>query len=67
MESSCREAGQSGNAGFGTGADLYGRFRLSLLGIVRCAQVDARRRGADRHRYALDDRMVIRPSDVEAL
>lgn len=67
MKSSGCAPGKGGDAGFGAGADLHGRFRLGLLGIARGAEVDTRRRRADGHRHALDDRMVISPSDVEAL
>ncbi len=67
MKSSGCAPGEGGDAGFGAGAYVHGRFRLGLLGIAGIANVDALRRGADGHRHALDDRMVISPGDVEAL
>ena len=67
MKSSCREAGKGGDAGLWAGADLHGRFCLGLLVIAGRAEVDTLWRGADGHRHARDDRMVISPSDVETL
>jgi len=69
MESSGRAVGEGGGAGFRPVSDIDGGFRLSRWGIIGKTKVYPRRRGANRllHRHALNDRMVIRPGDVEAL
>ncbi len=69
MESSGRAVGEGSDAGFWPMSDIDSGFRLNRRDIIGKAEVHPRRRGANRllHRHALDDRMVIRPGDVEAL
>ena len=67
MKSSGCAPGEGGDAGFGAGADLHGRFRLTLLGIARGAEVDARGVAQTGTGTLVMTGMVIRPSDVEAL
>jgi hypothetical protein len=67
METAGRAAGEGGNPRLGPAVDMDSRFRLAVWGIIGRADLHARGSGANGHGHALDDRMVIRPSDVEAL